>query len=336
MRAAKRSPSILGRLADPNSAGFPDREREIAAPNSTQPLVSVIVNCYNGASFLREAIESVLAQTYPHWEIVFWDNRSTDESPSIFKRYADDRCRYFLAPEMTVLGMARNLAVANALGKWIAFLDCDDVWATDKLAQQVALISAESSDLGLVYGRMNFLIEPDGSDTRIARGTRVDSSAGIRDVLPEGRIFHQLLQENFVPLVSALVLRDAYWSVGGIDSTLKQAEDFDLFVKIANGFRARAVQEVCCTYRIHGANLSHSQREAAYSEALTVVSRYLPRKEAADALRIWRARYAGFLFRHGRYREGMGHVLAGANIFSLAKRGASAFLIALSKSSARK
>src|SRR3972149_5927289 len=89
------------------------------------PLVSVIMNCYNGARYLREALASVLVQTFTDWEIVFWDNQSADESAAIFKSYSDRRFRYFLAPEHTVLGRARNLAVEQARGEWIAFLDCD-------------------------------------------------------------------------------------------------------------------------------------------------------------------------------------------------------------------
>jgi len=119
-----------------------------------QPLVSVIMNCYNSAQYLHEAIESVLAQTYSHWEIIFWDNQSTDESVSIFKSYSDKRLHYFLAPEHTKLGKARNLAVKQARGEWIGFLDCDDVWLPEKLEKQITIILEEDTELGLVYGQM--------------------------------------------------------------------------------------------------------------------------------------------------------------------------------------
>src|SRR4030067_1280023 len=101
-----------------------------------QPLVSVIMNCYNSEKYLREAIDSVLAQTYQNWEIIFWDNQSTDKSAAIFKSYADPRFCYFLAPEHTTLGQARNLAVEQAHGAWVAFLDCGDILFPRKLAQQ--------------------------------------------------------------------------------------------------------------------------------------------------------------------------------------------------------
>ena len=77
---------------------------------SQTPLVSIIMNCYNGAKFLEEAIDSIYTQTYSNWEIVFWDNASTDDSASIAKSY-DDRLKYHLALETTPLGEARDLAL---------------------------------------------------------------------------------------------------------------------------------------------------------------------------------------------------------------------------------
>ena len=72
------------------------------------PMVSVIMNCFDGETYLPEALDSVLAQTFEDWEIVFWDNQSTDRSAEIFKSYADPRFRYWYAPDHTLLYEARN------------------------------------------------------------------------------------------------------------------------------------------------------------------------------------------------------------------------------------
>ena len=96
-----------------------------------KPLVSVIMNCYNGDRFLRQAIDSVYCQTYDNWEIIFWDNASTDSSAKIARSY-DDKIRYFLATKNTPLGEARNLALNKASGKYVAFLDCDDLYFPNK------------------------------------------------------------------------------------------------------------------------------------------------------------------------------------------------------------
>src|SRR5512146_2873876 len=115
------------------------------------PTVSVIMNCYNSARYLREAIDSVYAQTRGDWEIVFWDNRSTDESASIARSY-DDKLKYFLGSEFMPLGAARNMAVQASRGEYLAFLDCDDLWAPEKLAKQIPLFESQP-DVAVVYAR---------------------------------------------------------------------------------------------------------------------------------------------------------------------------------------
>ena len=87
------------------------------------------MNCFNGEAFLKEAIDSVISQSYDNWELIFWDNQSTDDSELIIKRYLDPRIRYFKSKEHTLLGTARNEALNLADGKWVAFLDVDDLWS---------------------------------------------------------------------------------------------------------------------------------------------------------------------------------------------------------------
>src|SRR5690349_15614731 len=106
---------------------------------SKQPLVSVIMNCFNGEKYLRHAIDSVLSQSYKNFEIIFWDNQSTDRSAEIFKSYTDTRLKYFYAPKHTWLYEARNYAIQKASGQFIAFLDSDDWWETHKLEKQISL-----------------------------------------------------------------------------------------------------------------------------------------------------------------------------------------------------
>lgn len=84
--------------------------------SDSKPLVSVIMNCYNGEKYLHEAIKSVLSQTYSNWEIIFWDNCSSDDSSKIFKSYKDSRLKYFSAPSHEVLYCARNYAVEKKQG----------------------------------------------------------------------------------------------------------------------------------------------------------------------------------------------------------------------------
>ena len=66
-----------------------------------EPFVSILMNCFNGEIYLREALKSILAQTYQNWELIFWDNQSTDQSADIFKSYKDDRLKYYYSPKHT-------------------------------------------------------------------------------------------------------------------------------------------------------------------------------------------------------------------------------------------
>ncbi len=272
------------------------------------------MNCYNSARYLREALESVRTQTFTDWEIVFWDNRSTDESAAIFRSFDDPRFRYFLAPGHTPLGMAKSLAIEQARGEWLAFLDCDDLWLPRKLEQQVALISEEGPELGLVYGRMDMLVEEEAKHTPMGRSAVAANCRGSNKALPDGNIFADLLKENLVPQPSAMVRRSAYRSVGGIDRNLRHAWDYDLFVKLSKEFKARAVQKIVCTYRVHSTNLSHVQTVVNYKETMAIVSRYLPVHEARLGIRSHETHFAVSEMRQGRILDGMMRVLVQGNI----------------------
>ena len=119
---------------------------------SSQPLVSVIMNCYNGETYLKESIESVLSQSYQNWELIFWNNKSNDKSVEIFKNYKDSRFKYFCSDEHTSLYRARNLAIQKSNGELIAFVDTDDFWEKNKLEMQVPLF--EDPNISLVYSNL--------------------------------------------------------------------------------------------------------------------------------------------------------------------------------------
>ena len=116
------------------------------------PLVSVIINVLNGAATLPEAVDSVLVQTFSDWELIVWDDCSSDGVDEILARYPDARIRYFRSNFQVPLGQARQRAINLARGEWIAFLDQDDLWLPRKLQRQLSLVS-DSSNVALVYGR---------------------------------------------------------------------------------------------------------------------------------------------------------------------------------------
>src|SRR4051794_24620177 len=124
--------------------------------NNPEPLVSCIIIFLNGAAFLAEAVESVLAQSYSHWELWLVDDGSTDESTQIARTYAAQYPNVFYLEHEghgnQGMSASRNLGIRHARGQFVAFLDADDLWLPTKLAEQVALLLAHPS-AGMVYGR---------------------------------------------------------------------------------------------------------------------------------------------------------------------------------------
>ena len=96
------------------------------------PLVSIIMNCYNGEKFLEKSLKSITDQTYKNWELIFWDNNSNDNSKKVFKKFTDKRFKYYKSKKVLNLYHARNLAIKHAKGNYICFLDVDDLWVRKK------------------------------------------------------------------------------------------------------------------------------------------------------------------------------------------------------------
>ena len=232
-------------------------------------LVSIIMNVRNGAATLREAIDSVLQQTCRDWELIVWDDLSSDDSAKIVAQYRDQRIRYILSPEEVSLGRARSRAIRCATAEWIAFLDQDDVWLANKLERQLAL--AEEG-VGLIYGR-TVRFYPSGLE-------RDYDQAHEYQLLPEGDIFSKLFTKScFVAMSSALFRRSAIAATGGIPDKINIIPDYWLYVAVTSQYRARAVQTVVCRYRMHADNLSQVSALQMHQEALWLVDQWSDRLE---------------------------------------------------------
>jgi glycosyltransferase involved in cell wall biosynthesis len=219
-----------------------------------KPLVSVIMNCYNGEKYLKEAIESVLAQTYQNYEIIFWDNQSTDHSVEIFKSFSDPKLKYFYAPKHTKLYEARNCAIEKATGEFFAFLDVDDWWAPEKLVKQVPLF--EDSEVGLVCS--NFWIVNEHKRKLWKKH---------KQPAPIGWVLDDLLENYFVGILTLIVRRSALNSLSHpFDSRYHIIGDLDLVVRLGIQWKLDCVHEPVAYYRQHGNSESHKHRELQVDE----------------------------------------------------------------------
>ena len=235
----------------------------------TAPRFSIIMNVYNGERFLREALASAIAQTYRDWELIFWDDRSTDASARILREFPpDERVRYFLAPERTPLGPAREQAIAQARGEWLAFLDQDDVWTTDKLEKQARVIdSRDPTRLAIVYGRARMFGD-------VSRERDFDHWHEFGD-LPEGDIFASLFIDSCYICQSAACLRtDFARAVGPVPPSMHCCHDYFLYTELAHRYEAASVPDVVCWYRVHGGAMSSEYFMQVHWETMRIIERW--------------------------------------------------------------
>jgi len=206
-------------------------------------LISIIINCYNGSLFVRQAVESVLSQTYSNWEVVFWDNQSTDDSASIVKSYKDSRIRYILAPQHTKLGEARYLAVNQCRGEYISFIDTDDVYFPDNLERKIEFIERETADV--VYGGVVYISK---SGEQIGRRLPRYKS---------GMLFKSFLYQFDVEVASMMIRRSALIGENlNFDPRIYGSEEYDLILNLSVQHRFAVISQSISKVRLHSSSLT--------------------------------------------------------------------------------
>ena len=221
---------------------------------SKLPLVSIIVNCLNGSQFLLSALKSIKNQTYKNFEVIFWDNQSTDNSKKILKSIKDKRFKYFLAEKKTTLYKARNLAISKSKGELISFIDTDDIWDKHKLALQVPLF--KDKDVGVVYSKLWIL-----------NNKNKKKKLYIKKNLPEGYIFDQLIKNYYVGIITTVIRKKIFLKIKmKFNQNFTHIGDFDLFLKISKISKFKPVQKPLATWRTHDNNLTIIEKNKSIIE----------------------------------------------------------------------
>ena len=210
--------------------------------NLDTPLISIIMNCYNGEKYLRAAIDSVYAQTYKNWEIIFWDNCSTDRSAEIAQLY-DEKLKYFKCDNTIALYAARNLALEQCQGQAIAFLDSDDLWVPNKLELQIPFFKQGAA---CVFGKFKN-IGPDGMSTGF-----------IQNKCAFGYITDVLLRRNLISIGCVLANADLIKKYR-FDDFYELLGDFDLWIRISVDHKILCVPHILEFSRQHDSNTSNTK-----------------------------------------------------------------------------
>jgi glycosyltransferase involved in cell wall biosynthesis len=202
--------------------------------------VSVIIPVYNGERFLAEAVHSALSQTHRDVEVIVVDDGSTDGTPDIISRLGS-LVRPLRQPNQGVAA-ARNAGIAVARGRFVAFLDADDVWLPHKLERQLALLESKPS-LGAVGS--GFLVTDEQLQTL---AEDIPPTCDLAAIL--------LLRTNGGLFSSTMVARTEILSrLGGFDTRLSTSADWDLVARLAAHYEVASVPEALVLYRQHGTNM---------------------------------------------------------------------------------
>ena len=224
------------------------------------PLVSVIVPVWNGAAFLAEALRSLQAQTYTHFEAIIVDDGSTDDTSAIARRFCETDSRFaFVQQTHAGVSAARNTAIARSRGEYIAFLDADDVWFPEKLERQLALFAGDPL-INAVF--TNFYIWDGRDDLNV--WFRPDKPLPAGDV--SRRLVFNIGHVCAASMSVAVLRRELFNEVGLFDPGLAIGEDWDLLLRMAErGLSVRVTREPLARYRRWSGNATNQKLKVAES-----------------------------------------------------------------------
>lgn len=213
-----------------------------------KPLVSIIMPCYNAERYVAQSIESVLAQTYDNWELLITDDGSTDKSVEIISKYCtrDERINVLVPDEHQGIARARNMSISRARGRFIAFLDSDDVWYPEKLEKQVVFML--ENDIAFTYSSYE-IIDTQGNSKKLVKDAGVMS-------------YKKYLRNTIICCGTVVVDRDKTGHFA--TPIIATSEDMSLWLIIMKrGFDAHPVPGPLHKYRITPGSASSNKIKAS-------------------------------------------------------------------------
>ena len=211
-------------------------------------MVSIITPSYNSSKFIAKCIESVLSQTYKNWEMIVVDDRSPDNSNEIIQSYIkkDSRIRLIELEKNSGPAVARNRAIKESKGRYIAFLDSDDIWMEEKL--QIQLTFMQENDLALTYSSYCLIDEEDN---------------GLGEFITKERVsYSDLLKTNSIGCLTAIYDTQKIGKIFMPD--IRQKQDYGLWLQILKDIKTtKGILEPLAIYRIRKKSVSSNKLKAA-------------------------------------------------------------------------
>ena len=209
-----------------------------------KPKISVLMNCYNGEKYLREAIDSVYSQTLEDWEIIFIDNQSTDSSCNIAKSY-DSKLKYYKTSSFMTLGEARKWGIEKCSGHFLCVLDVDNFYSPNFLYEMYHEIINLDNYIMVFCG------------WKIVTNDRQESKKKVIPKKKDGMILRDLLYEcHFDPSGTIMDLELLRHSGLSFDPNIKASEEYCLYMQLAAKYKMKALNKALFSYRWDGNNLT--------------------------------------------------------------------------------
>ena len=215
--------------------------------------ISVIVNFHNSEKYLDNCIRSILSQEYKNFELILWDNNSTDNSKKIVENYKDKRIKYFFNKEKSSLYKARNQAIKASSEELIAFLDSDDWWEKDYLSSRAKIFDNKNYDY--FYSNV-YLYNEKNKKKKIYKNF----------ILPNGKIYNFLAKDYFVIISGLIIRRKIIEQFGFFDENFNIIGDFDYLMRISKKLNAHSISKPLVFYRHHENNFSKKNTEMFFNE----------------------------------------------------------------------
>lgn len=219
------------------------------------PLVSIIIPAYNAEAFIGETIESILAQTYHNIEIIIVDDGSTDRTAEIVQRY-DPPIKYYYQKNSGGCSVPRNHGIIQSTGRFVSFIDADDIMLPDRIESQVDFLN-HHSEIGLVFcDYRNFFNDEQSPLSHFQTCPRLSSILRNQEEVEIGNARPYLAYENFGIAGSFMLRRELLAYVPGFEPTLKASEDFHFYYRLSRYTKVGIINKVGMLRRLHSSNMS--------------------------------------------------------------------------------
>ena len=215
--------------------------------------VSVIINCHNGEKYLKKCISSVINQKYQNFEIIFFDNFSSDNSKKIAIDFKEKRLKYFFNKKKIPLYQARNKALKKTTGEIIAFLDVDDWWDKNYLNSRKDAFNNKNYDI--FYNNVFIFYENKKKYVKYKNYH-----------LPSGKIHNSLSKDYFIIISGLIVRKKVFSKIGKFNLNFNIIGDFDFVMRASKVFSFHAFNLPLTFYRIHQNNYSKMNSEIFFKE----------------------------------------------------------------------